>query len=71
MSETLLRAELLMLKSRYDCYAFFPAIYAVVKNIETEISWIEHGRGARSPRCSTLLATSRRASPTVQDDDNA
>ena len=42
MSETLLRAELLMLKSRYDCYAFSPAIYAVVKNIETEVSWIEH-----------------------------
>ena len=32
----MLRAELLMLKTRYDFYAFSPAIYAVVKNIETE-----------------------------------
>ena len=38
----MLRAELLMLKFRYDYYAFSPAIYAVVKNIETEVSWIEH-----------------------------
>jgi hypothetical protein len=38
----MLRAELLMLKTRYDYYAFSAAIYAVVKNIETEVSWIEH-----------------------------
>ena len=38
----MLRAELLMLKTRYDYYAFSPAVYAVVKNIETEVSWIEH-----------------------------
>ena len=41
-STAMLRAELLMLKTRYDFYAFSPAIYAVVKNIETEVSWIEH-----------------------------
>jgi hypothetical protein len=41
-STTMLRAELLMLKTRYDFYAFSPAIYAVVKNIETEVSRIEH-----------------------------
>ena len=35
----MLRAELMMLKSRYDCYAFSPAVYGVVKNIETEVSW--------------------------------
>ena len=69
----MLRAELMMLKSRYDCYAFSPAIYGVVRNLETEISWIEHifGRGARSPRHPTPLADSRRVSPTAQDDENA
>jgi hypothetical protein len=41
-STILLRAELLMLKTRYDHYAFSPAIYAVVREIETEISWREH-----------------------------
>ena len=67
----MLRAELLMLKSRYDCYAFSPAIYAVVKNIETEVSWIEHkGRAARSPRHPTL-PTGRRVSPTAQGEVNA
>jgi hypothetical protein len=43
----MLRAELLMLKTRYDHYAFSPAVYAVVKNIETEVSWIEHKLWAR------------------------
>ena len=43
----MLRAELLMLKTRYDHYAFSPAIYAVVRNIETEIWWIEHKLWAR------------------------
>ena len=43
----MLRAELLMLKTRYDHYAFSPAIYAVVRDIETEISWIEHRLWAR------------------------
>jgi hypothetical protein len=66
----MLRAELLMLKSRYDCYAFSPAIYAVVKNIETEISWMEHGCGARSPRYPTL-PTGRRVSPAAQGEVNA
>jgi hypothetical protein len=47
-SETaMLRAELLMLKKDFDHYAFSPAIYAVVKNIETEVSWIEHKLCAR------------------------
>ena len=66
----MLRAELLMLKSRYDCYAFSPAIYAVVREIETEISWIEHGRAARSPRYPTL-PTGRRVSPAAQGEVNA
>jgi hypothetical protein len=71
MSETTtLRAELMMLKSRYDCYAFSPAIYAAVRNLEIEISWIEHGRGARSPRHPTL-PTGRRVSPAAQGEVNA
>jgi hypothetical protein len=41
-STAMLLAELLMLKTRYDYCAFSPAIYAIVKNIETEVSWIEH-----------------------------
>jgi hypothetical protein len=65
MSAAMLRAQLMMLKSRYDCYAFSPAIYAVVRNLEIEISWIEHGRDARSPRYPTLLASSRRVSSTA------
>ena len=66
----MLRAELLMLKTRYDHYAFSPAVYAVVKNIETEISWMEHGCGARSPRYPTL-PTGRRVSPAAQGEVNA
>ena len=61
----MLRTELLMPKSRYACYAFSPAIYAVVRNLEIEIPWIEHGRDARSPRYPTLLASSRRVSSTA------
>ena len=37
-----LRAELLMLKSRYDCYAYSPEIFIVIKTLETEISWQQH-----------------------------
>ena len=37
-----LRAELLMLKSRYDCYAYSPEIVIVIKTLETEISWQDH-----------------------------
>jgi hypothetical protein len=42
-STATLRAERLMLIARYDCYSFSPAIFLVVKDIETEISWLEHG----------------------------
>jgi hypothetical protein len=65
----MLRAQLMKLKRRYDCYAFSPAIYAVVRNLEIEISWIEHGRGARSPRYPTLPIGSR-VSPTAQGEVN-
>ena len=39
---TPLRAELWMLKSRYDCYAYSPEIFIVIKTLETEISWQQH-----------------------------
>ena len=41
-STSALRAERLMLVARYDCYAFSPAIFLVVKELETEISWLRH-----------------------------
>jgi hypothetical protein len=65
----MLRAELLMLKTRYDYYAFSPAIYAVVKSIETEVSWIEQKlwvRRAVAPHHPILLAGSRGVSPTAR-----
>lgn len=37
-----LRAQLLMLKSRYDCYAYSSEIFIVIKSLETEISWQDH-----------------------------
>ena len=42
-----MRAERLMLMARYDCYSFSPAIFAVVRDLEIEISWIEHRLWAR------------------------
>ena len=46
-STSTLRAERLMLVARYDCYSFSPAIFLVVKELETEISWREHTSWAR------------------------
>jgi hypothetical protein len=46
-STATLRAERLMMIARYDCFSFSPAIYAVVREIETEISWREHCLWAR------------------------
>jgi hypothetical protein len=64
------RAERLMPMARHDCYSFSFAIFVVLKEIETEISRLEHcdwryrrsyvGRDARSPRHPILLASSRR-----------
>jgi hypothetical protein len=41
-STSWLRLDRLALLSRYDCGALPPAVYSVVKTIETEISWREH-----------------------------
>jgi hypothetical protein len=38
-----LRAQLAALLARYDCH-LPPYIFAVVRQIETEISWSEHQR---------------------------
>jgi hypothetical protein len=42
-----LRAELQLLRNRYDCGAVSPAIYAVIREIEIEIGWSEHGSKTR------------------------
>jgi hypothetical protein len=49
-STATLRAERLMLVARYDCYSFSPAIFLVVKELETEISWLEHHLWRRHQR---------------------
>ena len=38
------RVQLQMLQARYDESAISPAIYAVIKQIETDIAWAEHAR---------------------------
>ena len=37
-----LRIQLSVLRARYDEDAVSPAVYAVIKRIETDISWCEH-----------------------------
>ncbi len=37
-----LRAELGLLRARYDGGAVNPAVFTVVKAIETELAWLEH-----------------------------
>jgi hypothetical protein len=37
-----LRAELAILISRYDSGAVSPAVYAVIRAIESDIAWLEH-----------------------------
>ncbi len=38
-----LRAELALLQARYDGGAVWPAIYAIIRAIGAELSWLEHG----------------------------
>jgi hypothetical protein len=42
--EKRLRDELRWLRSRYDGGKVSPAVFAVVKSIETEFSWREHAQ---------------------------
>jgi hypothetical protein len=37
-----LRAELAHLRARYDDGAVSPAVFEVIKKIETRVAWIEH-----------------------------
>jgi hypothetical protein len=39
------RFELEQLRARYDSGAVSPAVYQVVRKLETEIAWAEHCRG--------------------------
>ena len=42
-----LRAELCWLCARYDDGMVSPAVFAVIREIETSIAWAEHRREAR------------------------
>jgi hypothetical protein len=42
-----LRDELQRLRARYDSGTISPAIFAVIRELETSIAWIEHSREAR------------------------
>jgi hypothetical protein len=41
------RAELRRLQGRYDGGAIPPAIFSVVRALEVELGWIEHGKLSR------------------------
>jgi hypothetical protein len=47
--EKRLRAELRWIQSRYDDGKVSPAVFAVVKELETQISWAQHN-AARNVR---------------------
>jgi len=49
--ERRLRGELAWLRSRYDDGKVSPAVFAVVKAIETELSWCAHARKEARERC--------------------
>jgi hypothetical protein len=37
-----LRSELAQLRARHDSGAIAPGVYAVIREIETQIAWAEH-----------------------------
>jgi hypothetical protein len=43
-----LRAELTALRARYDGGAVHAAIYAVIRELETELAWAEHTQGSKT-----------------------
>jgi hypothetical protein len=47
-STTALRDELRWLRARYDHGKVSPAVFAVIRELETSIAWAEHGREVRS-----------------------
>jgi hypothetical protein len=46
-STSALRAELRWLRARYDDGKVSPAVFAVIREIETDISWIEYREWVR------------------------
>lgn len=36
-----LRSELMMLRARYDDGAVSPAVYKIIKDLETRLAWLE------------------------------
>ena len=42
-----LRRNLAMLRARYDDGAVSPAVYRVIRAIETELAWRQHREAAR------------------------
>ena len=42
-----LRSKLAFLRARYDSGAISPAIYSVIRAIETDLAWAEHQRVRR------------------------
>jgi hypothetical protein len=62
-----------MLMARYYHYSISPAIFAVVRDLEVEISWIEHrvwARRAVAPSPQTA-GKQRGVLSTAQDEVNA
>jgi hypothetical protein len=41
------RTELALLRARYDGGAISPAVFAVIKNLECEIAWLEYQERTR------------------------
>ena len=58
-STAALRMELAQLRARYDDGAVAPAIYIVIRTIETDISWIEHQRRCGHEKEKTQTKSTR------------
>jgi hypothetical protein len=46
-STAALRSELAVLRARYDDGAVSPAIYTIIRKLESDIAWCEHTRRTR------------------------
>jgi hypothetical protein len=42
VAQATLRAELALLQARYDDGAVSQAIFSVIRELETELAWLEH-----------------------------
>jgi hypothetical protein len=43
-----LRAELTLLRARYDSGAVSPGVYAIIRQLEIELSWYQHHQRRKS-----------------------